>query len=279
MTSCDENPYFNGCTCNPRFGEGGNYRVLELSTQTYHCCGEVSYTQNVGDANDQFCTNSGWWQSALLPEIALGSSSSGPPTELLSAQFAVSQLAQQIPIATMSLDVNGNQNYSCTNYSTYSAPRLVSYLNPNNGSKYAQVIGCVPLNSTNNGIAGTDTVPYTTGDFALYELKGCNTDTTKWLQTCIPAGPVSNINNVSSQSYKTSYYSGSVNNGTSGNSTEVAGMQRLPFIVVAIIFAILIILLILFISSSHKYKTALHLAIPSNTTAIITTPANPILSK
>jgi hypothetical protein len=273
MTSCDENPYFNGCVCNPRYGTGSNSRVLELSTQTYHCCGEVAYNNLVGDANDSFCNTSGWWQSALIPELAYGASSAGPPQQLLSAQFDVNQIAQQIPLAVMTVDNNGNQSFSCVGFSNYSTPRLVSYLNPNNGSTYAQVVGCVPLNTDQVSIAGINGIPYTTGNFALYEFKGCDTDATKWLQTCTLNGAVSNINNISSQNFKSASYSGTVSNGTSGDSNEIAGMQRLPFIIVLLIFVALVVLLIIFISSNHNYKTILQNSLPSGTTVnMVSTP-------
>lgn len=275
MTSCDENPYYNSCICNPRYGVGGNSRVLELATQAYHCCGQVAYNTLVGDANDPFCNTSGWWQSALIPELAIGSASAGPTNALLSAQSAVNQLATQIPLAVMTVDNNNNQSFSCVGYSSYSAPRLVSYLNPNNGSTYVQVVGCVPLNSDQVSIAGTSGIPYTTGNFALYELKGCDTDATKWLQTCSINGSVSNINNVSSQSFKSPYYTGSVSNGNNGNSEEIAGMNRLPFIVVLIIFVILIILLAVFVSYSHHYKTLLENIVPKGTT-ITTSSVSPL---
>ena len=270
MTSCDENPYYNGCTCNPRYGTGGNSRVLELSTQTYHCCGEVAYNNLIGDANDPFCNSSGWWQSALIPEIAIGAAGAGPTNQLLSAQYSVGQLAQQIPLSVMSVDLNGNQSFSCVGFPSYSTPRLVSYLNPNNGSTYAQVVGCVPLDANQTAIAGLNSIPYTSGNFALYEFNACSTEATKWLQTCTLNGASSNINNIGSQNFKSSSYSGTASNGTNGDSTEIAGIQRLPFIIVLLIFIGLIILLIIFISSNHNYKTILENVMPSGTSITAT---------
>ena len=50
-------------------------------------------------------------------------------------------------------------------------------------------------------------------------------------------------------------------------------MQRLPFIIVLLIFVALVVLLIIFISSNHNYKTILQNSLPSGTTVnMVSTP-------
>lgn len=263
--SCNENSLSPDCTCSSKYQPGTSTKIFTFANGgEYICCGTIAYNmaqqvttggslvQAAAATDNPACT--GWWQTSVDPATTAAVAGAGPSTNKVAAIQNTFNVSNAIPPANIIAGLNTASTFDCTdvvsnvtNLETF--PRLLSFLNPNGvGDTYSEIVACVPENHLLGGtpydwITGTQLDA--TGNFAVYDISGCDTT----LATCAPPGGLTDVV-AGTQVYATQDYNG--NNPNPPNNGTPWWVWLIVGIVALIIVIAIIVLLVWAFSSSGK---------------------------